>query len=67
MLLRQTLSLSAVIKILNDCYIEQELNIYLKPFEVVSLEVVSLELFLIFLGLLNECLVKAIVLIITFL
>jgi len=67
MLLRQTLSLSAVIKILNDCYIKQELNIYLKPFEVVSLEVVSLELFLIFLGLLNECLVKAIVLIITFL
>jgi len=67
MLLRQTLSLSAVIKILNDCYIEQELNIYLKPFKVVSLEVVSLELFLIFLGLLNECLVKAIVLIITFL
>jgi len=62
MLLRQTLSLSAVIKILNDCYIEQELNIYFKPFEVVSLE-----LFLIFLGLLNECLVKAIVLIITFL
>lgn len=49
-------------EILNDCYIEKEFNVYFKPFEedlkmLYLILVVSWELFLIFLGLLNDCLV----------